>query len=430
MLIVVGALVGHALMRSIEIYAEASGIGGGPAALSQGLSPLEGIVVPTLGAYDLASMLLFPFVVIRLVAIERQSGSLALALQAPVSFAEVIAAKGTALVVAWLIAGLAGAVALVVWQSLGGHLAAPETTTVILGHVLRGVLTIGIGAAAGALAASAASAAIMALTITLGTWALDYVAAARGGSIAEIARYTPSAALRSFEQGDLRVATVLILLTLGVAGLAVAAVWLSEGQPTATRAWRLAAVLGVTTLACTAFAEIRTSRDVSEDRRNSFSRADEAALRAIDAPLRVTVYLDAEDPRLVDLERGVFAKLRRTMRDIDITYATEGRTGLFAKPGDHYGEIWYSLGGKREMLRSSTPEIVLETIYRLAGRAPPAPAPDDSAAYRGYPLAARATVVPWIFFVVWPLVVSLVWWRWRRPGRRPDAPVQSIGELS
>ena len=36
---------------------------------SQGLSPLEGIVVPTLGAYDLAATLLFPFVVIRLVAV-------------------------------------------------------------------------------------------------------------------------------------------------------------------------------------------------------------------------------------------------------------------------------------------------------------------------------------------------------------------------
>ena len=93
MLIVIGALVGHALIDSVDIYREASGAAGGPAALSQGLSPLEGIVVPVLGSYDLAATLLFPFVVIRLIAVERQTGSLALMLQAPVSFTRVIAAK-------------------------------------------------------------------------------------------------------------------------------------------------------------------------------------------------------------------------------------------------------------------------------------------------------------------------------------------------
>src|SRR5207244_9307001 len=119
---------------------------------------------------------------------------------------------------------------------------APETWTVVLGHVLRGLLTIGIGAAAGALSASAASAAIIALTITLGTWALDYVAAARGGAIASVAAYTPSAALRVFEHGELRLATMLILFTLGLVGLAVASEWLQEGRPTARR---LMGVVGV-----------------------------------------------------------------------------------------------------------------------------------------------------------------------------------------
>src|SRR5262249_12089924 len=146
-----------------DLYAEASGIGGGPAALSQGLSPLEGIVVPVLGMYDVAATLLFPFVVIRLVANERQTGALPLTLQAPASFNPVIVAKGTALLIAWIVAGAAGAVALCIWRSMGGHLYAPETAAVILGHVLRGVLTIGIAAAAGALGASAASAAILAL---------------------------------------------------------------------------------------------------------------------------------------------------------------------------------------------------------------------------------------------------------------------------
>ena len=63
-----GPLVGHAFATAISIYGEASGSGGGPAALAQGLSPLDGIVVPTFGAYAIAAMLLFPFVAIRAVS--------------------------------------------------------------------------------------------------------------------------------------------------------------------------------------------------------------------------------------------------------------------------------------------------------------------------------------------------------------------------
>jgi len=418
LLLVIGALVGHQFMTASGIYAEASGAGGGPAALSQGLSPLEGIVVPTLGAYDIAATLLFPFVVIRLIANEKQTGTLALTLQSPLPFAATMTAKLVALLVAWLVAGMAGALALLTWRGAGGHLFGPETMTVVLGHLLRGLLTIGVGAAAAALATSAASAAIVALTVTLGTWALDYVAAARGGVIASVAAYTPSAALRVFEHGELRVATVLILATLGLGGVVAATAWLREGEPVSRRARDVTLVLVSVVALCTAFARVRQTSDVSEDRRNSFPRADEVALRAIDAPLHVTVYLAAEDPRLVDLERGVLAKLRRTMTEVDVTYAARGRSGLFERPDQHYGEIWYQLGDRREMTRSTTDEIVLETIYRLAGRA--APSAENEKPYSGYPFSARLSAVPWLFFVAWPVSVILAWWasRRRRVSRR------------
>jgi ABC-type transport system involved in multi-copper enzyme maturation permease subunit len=413
LLLVIGALVGHAFITSVDLYAEASGIGGGAAALAQGLSPLEGIVVPTLGVYDLAATLLFPFVVIRLVAADKETGALALMLQAPVPFRSTIVAKGIALVIAWLAAGIAGIAALMLWRTMGGHLYAPETGTVLLGHILRGILTIGISAAAGALAASAASAAIIALTVTLGTWALDYIAAARGGAIASVAAYTPSAALRVFEHGELRVATVLVLLTLGTGGLAVASVWLQQGRPVSRRAAGVAAVMVISAILCVLFTNIRTSRDVSEDRRNSFPRADEAALRAIDKPLRVVVYLAAEDPRLTDLERGVLAKLRRILPNVEVVYAATSRSGLFERPNQHYGEVYYELGGRRAMSRSTTEPIVLETIYELAGRQPPTAVADVS--YPGYPLPARSAFAPWLFFVVWPLGVIIVWWLITRP---------------
>src|SRR6476646_10969845 len=65
LLVMIGPLVGHGFITAVDTYADASGIGGGPAALAQGLSPLDGILVPTFGVYDLAITLFFPFVAIR-----------------------------------------------------------------------------------------------------------------------------------------------------------------------------------------------------------------------------------------------------------------------------------------------------------------------------------------------------------------------------
>src|SRR5205085_3022848 len=118
-------------------YAEASGIGGGAAALSQGLSPLDGIVSPTLGAYDLAIMLLFPFVAIRLVAAEKTSDALKLMLQFPATMATQLAAKVIALFVAWFVALIPFGIAMAMWLAYGGHLDAAETLNLVAGYTLR-----------------------------------------------------------------------------------------------------------------------------------------------------------------------------------------------------------------------------------------------------------------------------------------------------
>src|ERR1022692_2355646 len=116
----------------------------GPAALAQGLSPLDGIFVPTFGAYDLAVTLLFPFVAIRLVAAEKASGAWKLLLQSPASPGAMLLAKALALLAGWLIAWLPGLAALVLWKLYGGSLYPPEVLNLLLGHLLRVVLAAGI----------------------------------------------------------------------------------------------------------------------------------------------------------------------------------------------------------------------------------------------------------------------------------------------
>ncbi|HEY9231940.1 MAG TPA: ABC transporter permease [Blastocatellia bacterium] len=412
LLLLIGPLVGNAFITAVNLYAEASGIGGGASALAEGLTPLDGILVPTFGAYDLAVTLLFPFVVIRLVAAEKQSGALKLILQFPTGLPAAMLAKVVALLFGWLVAWLPGLIALLLWNHYGGHLCGPETVNLLLGHLLHMTLSTGVAVAAAAMSESAASAAIVTLGFTVGTWALNFIAAVHGGWWQELAAYTPTSALRVFEQGLLRLSTVIVMVAFSVAGVALAAAWLHTGRGWRYRLVATASVLIALALAVIGANRLRSSWDVSENRRNSFAPADEVVLRKIDQPLKVTVYLAPEDPRLMDLERSVLGKLRRLLPRVEVTYAAGSQTGLFESDEDHYGEIWYELGERREMNRSTTEAIVLEQLYNLAGLSAPQHAEEND--FPGYPLAARPMGAAWIFYLLWPLAIIVGWWLMRR----------------
>jgi hypothetical protein len=308
---------------------------------------------------------------------------------------------------------LPGLLAIVLWKSYGGHLHAPETLNLLLGHFLRAALSAGIAVAAAALAENAASAAIVTLGFTVGTWALDFIAAGRGGFLQQLAAYTPTATLRFFEHGLLRFNILVAMLAISVAGFALAGVWLHTGRTWRFRFLGTLALALILVFVIAGANGVRASWDASENRRNSFSRADEVALSQIREPLKITVVLSPEDPRLTDFEQNVLRKLRRVMPHLDVDYSSNSRTGLFEKPEDHYGEIWYEMNGQKTMERSTIEEIVLEQIYKLAGMNPPAR--DEENTFSGYPLSVRPRGASWLFYGLWPLMTIAAWWVLKRP---------------
>jgi hypothetical protein len=408
LLLMIGPLVGHGFITAVGLYAEASGSGGGPAALAQGLTPLDGILVPTFGAYDLAATFLFPFVAIRMIAAEKQSGGLKLLLQLPGSLAMKVSAKALVLMAGWMVTLLPGLLAIVLWKSYGGHLYAPEVSNLLLGHFLRAMLSASIAVAAAALAENAASAAIVTLGFTVGTWALDFVAAGRGGFLQQIAAYTPTATLRFFEHGLLRLNIFLALLAFSAAGFALAGIWLRTGSAWRFRLLKTLILVLILAVVLVGANVLRSSWDASENRRNSFSRNDEMALSQIQQPLKITVVLSPEDPRLTDYEQNVLRKLRRVLPRLNVEYSGSSRTGLFEKPEDHYGEIWYEMNGRRVMERSTIEEVVLEQIYNLAAIA--APPRSEENAFSGYPLSVTSRGASWIFYGLLPLIIIIGWW--------------------
>jgi hypothetical protein len=121
-------------------------------------------------------------------------------------------------------------------------------------------------------------------------------------------------------------------------------------------------------------------------------------------PLYVEVHLAPEDPRRFDLEHKALSKLRRVMPKLQVRYVSSTSIGLFEQTNAGYGEIWYDLGGRKTMSRTTTAEGVLEAIYSLAGMTEPVE--NDDSIFRGHPLAVPPKGATAVFYGIWPALVA------------------------
>jgi hypothetical protein len=410
MLLLLCPLMGYSFFQAMSLYSEASESARQSPVLAASLSPLDGVLVPTFGAFYVAVTLLFPFVAIRVLGHEKETGALRLLIQLPYWPATLIGAKLGAVLAAWLLAFVPALSALAVWRMSGGHLSVAETTNLLLGHLLYGLLVGAIALFAAAVSESAATAAIVTLAFTIGSWVLDFTVAGRPGLFEWIALLSLTQTLRPFEQGLLSIALVLGIAVV-IGGFAtLATIWLPPGVTTRTKLLRSVICVMAVAIILAIVSHLRLSFDVSADRRNSFSLADERALSRLTAPLVITARFIPEDPRYTDLNRNVLAKLERAMPNVSIrlTGSRQSATG-----DESYGEVAYDYGGRAEKSRSTSPREILPLLYDLAGV--PRPEPVPGADYPGYPLVAEpAYTLPW-FFAALPLLIGFGWWRSRSP---------------
>ena len=285
----------------------------------------------------------------------------------------------------------------------GGSVYAPEILAVAAGHLLNAGLTVALAAAAASTTEHPSTAAILALAVTVGTWIVNFVAAVQGGWWERLAGYTPTSMVAEFQHGLIRMDVVLIASALIGAGLALCAIWMRLGIAVRRRAYESVALIGATAAVVAMSTFATASWDLSENRGNSFPRADEEALERIQAPLKIEVHLAPQDPRRSDLERRALGKLRRVLPRTEVRYVSATSIGLFEQTASQYGEIQYQLNGKREMSRVTTAEGVLEAIYAVAGITPPVE--DEDAMFRGHPLAVSPKSAAAIFYGAWPAMV-------------------------
>ena len=420
MLLLMCPLVGYSYFQALSLYADASIAGQQSPVLATSLSPLDGILVPTFGAFYVAVTLLFPFVAIRVLGREKESGALRMLVQLPYRPLTLAMAKIAAIIVAWWAASIPVLCALVIWKLSGGHLAMAETSNLLFGHFTYGLLIGAIALFAASISDSSATAAIIALAFTIGSWVLDFTLAGQPGLLEWVSRLSLTQVLRPFEQGLVSGGLLIGVYAVVFTFILLASIWLMPG--TAIRSKLIRSFVCVMAAAAVLFlaSQLAVSVDVTEDRRNSFSLADERALSTLAEPLRVTVHLAPEDPRYVDVRRNVLAKLQRVMPDVTIRLAAGHQLYGSVPTDEQYGLLEFVYGSRSDTTRSTSPREILPLIFALAGREPPEPIAGTD--YPGYPLVVNGQPALVWYFGGLPLLILIAWWWSRRPPQLISIP--------
>ena len=424
MLLIMCPIVGFSFFQAVSLYGEASAATSDAPVLASGLSPLDGVLVPTFGAFYVTVTLLFPFVAIRALGREKETGTLRLLVQLPYRTPTLIAAKFAAVAGAWLIALIPAVSALVLWLMLGGHLHAIETLNLLVGHLLYGLLIGAVALLAAAITESAATAAIVTLAVTIGSWILDFALAGQPGLAEWVSRLSLTQTLRPFEQG---------LFSLGLALRQPGHDRRPRGARCAVAASRRSAarqaraIAGMRRRHQRARAPCRAGAHHDRCHRGPAQFVSGRRPACASSAARTACHHRSSCARGSALPRpapqcAVEARARAAQR-----HHPAGRNQSFiGRSGDDsYGEVEYDYAGRIDKSRSTSHREILPLLYGLAGV--PIPTPVAGEDYPGYPLVANAALVlPW-FFGVLPLLIALAWW-WSRRAPRIALPICQGGK--
>ena len=407
MLVALSLLTGYSFVQAVTLFSEASRTALAHPQLASAMNPTEGVFVPLFGAYYLVETLLLPFVVIRLAGQERQTGTLKLLLQQPLSPAALNRVKLLALVpagVAWLAPAVSAAAA---WKLLGGVAHPPELLALLLGHLLYALVIACVALFATAVSGSLAAAAMICLGVTLGNWVLDF-AASGNDLLASLSQLSLTAPLRRLEGGLVSSGDVALLLCWALFFFLAGSALLHPGWPLRRRATRLLLVaVSVPALGWAAM-QHPLYLDVTENRRHSFAPAEEAALEQLPGTLKITIHMAREDSRVQDLEQKVLERLRRTVPHLEIVWARTGGSLFSAPESDNYGLIEYDYQGRHDQSYSTSEHEILPIIHALAGQKV---TPGATPPYAGHPLVADpAPARGWFYLVLPALYLALGCW--------------------
>lgn len=405
LLIALSLLVGYSFIQAVTLFSQASQTALSYPELAAGMNPLDGIFVPTFGAYYLIETLLLPFIILRLIGHDKQNGTLKILLQLPLSTFALNGVKLAAMALVWLLLLIPAVSVVINWKILGGSIYYPEILTLLLGHALYSLTIVCIAMFATAIAKTLPTAAMLCLGVTLGCWVLDFATGNGQGWLEILNNWSLTTLLRQFESGLLSSPTIAAFLILALLFFTGASVWLHPGKQLQLKIQSSLLVVAVLLLAAVGCSQLGGYVDMTANRQHSFPPADVRALQQMQKPLIITIHLTPEDGRYYDLDHEVLAKLKRVVPDLRLIFADTASGGLFAASGsDTYGLIEYEYAGQKEQSYSNSPEEILPLLHKLAGQKVTR---DKLQSYSGHPLVADASGSKVWFYLLLPLLFLL-----------------------
>jgi ABC-2 type transport system permease protein len=208
-LLVLCLLLGYSFTRAVDLFSAASRTTLEHSEFAAKRTTLDEVLVPTLGAFYVATTLLFPFVAIRPLGHEKQTGALKLGVQLPVSETELVVLKLGAICFIWALSLTPAISAIFLWKCFGGFVSMVELTNLLLGHALYAVMVASVALFAAAVTDSVPAGAIITLAFTLGCSALDFTVTSQGGPLVYFAPLSPTTVLHECERGWFSVPQIL-----------------------------------------------------------------------------------------------------------------------------------------------------------------------------------------------------------------------------
>jgi hypothetical protein len=398
-------LIGHGFVLAVDLYTASSRSALASVLQRREMDPLAGVVRPTLGGLDLAITLFVPLVAARILSVEKERRTFGALCLLEGASERVVLKKLTAALAAALLLFVTPIGLFTAFGAIGGHLDAIETGLAVAGEALHVVLVVAVSLAAAAWTRTLAQAAAVAVVVSMTSWAID---AADGFAalawLGGVSTWSIERQLGPFQRGIVSLGSIAWLVLASVGAIGLALIGARFDLSTARRAALVAVTAGGTALLLSGAASSRRARDWSEQRRASLPPAAVDALRRIDRPIALDVFLDRDDSRRRQLEMDVIAKLYLARPDLVVRTPLDQRETVIEGQHDvDYGRIIVHVGSSSRETRSTSRREIATLIFEAADvRLPDWSMPP----YRGFPFVAegvRRTVLVVLAYLVMPL---------------------------